>query len=128
MVRIKSQFYRLKRKKKPAFTKNYYLTSQDEMDIERIDLLQKIHSKIAKTMFGKIKNYKFGEWMTKFDGVVLFIDPELGMQAELEGTSKMSLSERLKVHLRFLKLLRKGCCILKAVKLCHSMLMKQSTS
>lgn len=107
-----------KRRHKPKFVKFYTYTQQDYCKAEHVRFLEWVYGQIAKEIFGKIKNYHFGEWVIKTEGIVLFIDPELGMQAEIQGTSKMPLLKRLTIHIRLLELLKKGYCILKAVKLC----------
>ena len=114
-----------KRKHIPKFKKFYKLTGQDEFLIEKVSLLQRIYNKIAEEFFYDFKNYNFGDWQINFDGIVLYIDPLLGNQAEVFGTSNMPLLKRLKIHIRLLKLLRKGYTKLKAVKLCLLAQMKQ---
>lgn len=114
-----------KRKKKPSFTKHYEYTSQDEFCIDKIGILQKTYTKIANIIFGEIKNASFGDWQIKDDKIALFIDPEFGMQAELQGTSNMPLLKRLIIHIGLLNFLEKGYTISKAVQLCHLILRKQ---
>lgn len=107
-----------KRKRAPKFTKSYKFSQQDDFLLSKEEMLQKIHTEIAQELFGKIKNYNLGEWVVKTEGIVLYIDPELGMQAEIQGTSKLPLLKRLTIHIGLLKFLRSGYSILKAVKLC----------
>lgn len=114
-----------KRKKKPAFTKHYEYTPQDELYIDKIGILQKTYTEIANKLFGEIKNISFGDWQIKDDKITLFIDPEFGMQAELQGTSNMPLLKRLIIHIGLLNFLEKGYTISKAVQLCHLILRKQ---
>ena len=115
-----------KRQHRPKFKKFYKFTMQGEFAIKREKLLQKIHGCIAEELFGKMPNYNFGEWAIKAGRIILFIDFEFGMQAEIEGTSDFPFMERLKIHIRLLKLLKRGLCIIKAVNLCLSMYKKQS--
>ncbi len=119
MPRIKKR----KRRKFPKYKKYYKISRQDEFLIKKEKLLQTLHSKIANEIFERFNNLNFGDWTIKTDGIILYIDPVFGNQAEVFGTSKMPLSKRLTIHIRLLKLLRKGYCILKAVKLC---LLKQT--
>lgn len=121
MVKLRKKWSRTH---KPKFLKAYEVNQQDEEGTEKIRLLQEVYTQIAKEIFGKIRNYHFGEWMLKMKGIVLFVDPEYGMQAEIYGTSKLPLVKRLKIHIALLKLLKEGYCILKAVKICILMLMK----
>ena len=114
-----------KRKHKPKFKKFYKLTGQDELLIEKEKLLQQIYTKIADEFFYNFKDYCFGDWQINLDGIILYIDPVFGNQAEVFGTSNMPLLKRLKIHIRLLKLLRKGYTKLKAVKLCLLAQMKQ---
>lgn len=114
-----------KRKYTPKFKKYYKINPQDEFLIEKEKLLQKIYTKIADEFFPDFNSYNFGDWQINLDGIILYIDPLFGNQAEVFGTSKMPLLKRLKIHIRLLKLLRKGYTKLKAVKLCLLALMKQ---
>mgnify|MGYP001625835607 FL=1 len=114
-----------KRKHIPKFKKFYKINPQDEFLIEKEALLQKIYTKIADEFFSDFKNYCFGDWQINFNGIILYIDPVLGNQAEVFGTSNLPLLKRLKIHIRLLKLLRKGYTKLKAVKLCLLAQMKQ---
>ena len=115
-----------KRRHRPKFKKFYEYTMQDEPLLNQVRLLHKTHKEIAEELFGKMPNYNFGEWQIKADKIILYIDPEIGFQAEIEGTSKLPLSKRLTIHIGLLKLLKRGCCIVKAVNLCLSTLMTQS--
>lgn len=113
---------RRKRRRRSKFTKSYIYTKQDEFLVKDEELLQTIHTEIAQKIFS-LPKYNFGDWTISMDGIDLFIDPEFGSQAEIHGTSKMPLSERLKIHIKLLKLLRKNWSILKAVKHCKDTLM-----
>ncbi len=114
-----------KRKHIPKFKKFYKISAQDEFLIEKEKLLQNIYTKIADEFFYDFKKYYFGDWQINSDGIILYIDPVLGNQAEVFGTSNLPLLKRLKIHIRLLKLLRKGYSKLKAVKLCLLAQMKQ---
>ena len=114
-----------KRKHIPKFKNFYKISAQDEFLLEKEKLLQNIYTKIADEFFYDFKKYYFGDWQINSDGIILYIDPVLGNQAEVFGTSNLPLLKRLKIHIRLLKLLRKGYSKLKAVKLCLLAQMKQ---
>ena len=114
-----------KRRKTPKFKKYYKFNLQDEFSIKREGLLQKIHTEIAKQIFNFMPCHNIGYWQTAFDGIIIHYDPEFGAQAEIAYSSKLPLSKRLKIHIRLLKLLKKGFGILRAVKLCLLTLAKQ---
>lgn len=114
-----------KRRRIPKFTKFYKFNKQDEFAIHRVELLQKIHTEIANQVFNNFPKENIGDWTIKVQGLTLFIDPEFGFQAEITGTSKLPLLKRLKIHIRLLKLIKKGSEILGAVKSCLLILQKQ---
>ena len=113
------------RKRRPSFKKHYTYTKQDEYCIDKIEILQNTYTKIAKEIFGEIKNYNLGDWEVKTSNIRLFVDAEFGAQAEIIGTSKMELSKRLKIHINFLEFLKKGYSIIKAIELCRLILKTQ---
>lgn len=117
-----------KRRRKPKFTKFYKISQQDELAVYRIELLQKVYTDIAKEVFNNFPKDNIGDWTIKTQGLTLFIDPEFGLQAEITGTSKLPLLKRLKIHIRLLKLIKKGNGLLWAIKMCLSMLEKQLTN
>ncbi len=116
---------RRKRKKRKTFTKYYKYNQQDIYCIRRIGLLQALHTEIANEVFGDFTFNVIGDWTINTEGITLFIDPKNGNQAEITGTSKLPLYKRVRIHIRLLKLLRSGCSILKAVRICLSTLMTQ---
>lgn len=116
---------RKKRRKKPKFTKYYKFNLQDEFSIKREWLLQKIHTEIANRIFNFMPSHNIGFWQTELEGIIIHYDPEFGAQAEIAYTSKLPLSKRLKIHIRLLKLLKKGYGILRATRICLLTLMKQ---
>ena len=121
------KIYRRKHRKRPKFKKNYKFTKQDEYKINQIGYLQRIYGEIAKELYGNFE-FNLGDWTLKACGLSLFIDPEFGSQVEIEGTSNMPVFKRLIIHIGLLKLIKERKGIFKTVKLCHSMLMKQSES
>jgi hypothetical protein len=81
----------------------------DEVHIYRMATLEKIHEHI----YNHIKISPFSdEERLYIDGLVAYPDE---MQAEIMGTSNLRLRDRIKLHIRLLRLLRKGLSIKEAL-------------
>ena len=111
------------RYKTPTYKKKYRLSWQDEETKEwfydsdekhifRIRDLQKIHSLIYG--YCGINLFEQAESVEKF-GLVCWVEDK---QAEIKDTWRLSIKDRVKIHLKLLRLLRQGKDIEEAVRLC----------
>lgn len=82
----------------------------DEKHIYRMNSLQEIYSRIYNYC-EKEALQKFG--VSKQHGLICFIEDQ---QAELEGTWKLPIKQRLKVHIQILRNLQKGLSLEESIK------------
>ncbi|MCD8025037.1 MAG: hypothetical protein LUE64_05835 [Candidatus Gastranaerophilales bacterium] len=116
---------RRRRKRTPSFTKFYHFNLQDDLFLRYEGFLQDIHSQIAKEIFYDVPSNCPGDWTICVNGINLYIDPVFGSQCEISGSANLPLYLRIILHAEFLKLIKKGCSTLKALKLCHLILKTQ---
>ncbi len=90
---------------------------QDENGVKYISLLQLTYSKIADEVF-KTKRKITGDWIIEMNGITLYLDPLWGAQAEITGTSNLSILKRLRLHIMFLNLIKSGKSIVGALEAC----------
>lgn len=110
------------RYKTPTYTKSYTfchvnpLTDElqydgDERHIFRIRNLQNIYSKLYG--FTGVNPFERAEKIT-MHGLMVWLED---MQAELEGTEMLSIKDRLKIHIKLLRLLKQGLDVKEAVEI-----------
>jgi hypothetical protein len=111
----KSNKLRLKRVhfKIPTYIKKYSFTSEnpftgetqflgDEKHIFRIAVLQRLYS----ILYGYCNVNPFDKFERKnINGLIVWQEDK---QAEIQNTSRLPIGERVKIHLRLLRLLRNG--------------------
>ena len=118
----KKQLKKRIRYKIPTYKKKYRLSWQDEETKEwfydsdekhifRIRDLQKIHSLIYG--YCGINLFEQAESVEKF-GLVCWVEDK---QAEIKDTWRLSIKDRIKIHLKLLRLLRQGKDLEEAVRI-----------
>lgn len=88
----------------------------DIKHIFRYSTLQDVFKMLADEIFNYQMTLNLGEWRIIKNGIVVYLDSD-GNQAEIDGTQNMPIGERLKIHIRLLRLLRQGVKLKKAVKI-----------
>lgn len=110
--------------KTPTYTKKYRLSWQDsetkewfydsdEKHIFRIKDLQKIHSIIYG--YCRVDLFERAESVEKY-GIICWVEDK---QAEIKDTWRLSIKDRLLIHLKLLRFLRQGIELKEAVNLCQ---------
>lgn len=104
----------------PTYKKVYKLLTnesgfiQDEKHIFRYSVLHKIYSIIPNYINFNVFNQC--DTLDKINLILFHYDKDFGNSAEILGTAKLSLKERLLIHIRLLKLLKQGFDIQTACK------------
>lgn len=94
----------------------------DEKHIFRYKTLHKVYEEIAQiALKGQLK-LPLGDFRLFTDNLIIYFENQYGIyemsyQAEIEGTQKLPVGERLRIHIRLLRLLRQGYKVKKAVKI-----------
>lgn len=96
----------------------------NEKHIFRYGMLQRIYEAVARNVFRGQLSLPFEDLRLYKDGLVIHLDTVYGIydlpcQAEIDGTQGMPVSQRVKIHIRLLRFLKKGYGIKKAVRLCR---------
>ena len=110
-------------KKADKINKNILDYSANQNHIFRYKTLQCIYCEIAFLVLSGQQRLSVGDMRLYRDGLVVYFDTEYGgynfnYQAEIDGTQNLSVGERLRIHIRLLRLLRQGYKLKRAVKLC----------
>lgn len=117
-VRYKTPTY----KKADKINQNILSYQCNQKHIFRYKTLHKVYEEIAQiALKGQLK-LPLGDFRLFKDNLIIYFENQYGIyempyQAEIEGTQKLPVGERLKVHIQLLRLLRQGYKVKKAVKI-----------
>lgn len=111
-------------KKSDKINKNILDYSANQRHIFRYKTLQCIYCEVAFLVLHGQRRLPVGDVRLYKDGLVVHFETDYGVysfdyQAEIEGTQTMPVGERLRIHVKLLRLLRQGYKVKKAVRLCH---------
>ncbi len=117
-VRYKNPTY----KKSDKINKNIKDYNANQRHIFRYKTLQCIYCEIAFLVLNGQRRLPVGDMRLYRDGLVVHFETEYGIysfdyQAEIDETQNMSVGQRLRMHIKLLKLLRQGYKAKKAVKI-----------
>nr|DAS99142.1 MAG TPA: hypothetical protein [Caudoviricetes sp.] len=109
-------------KKSDKIRANILAFKANQKHIFRYKTMQKIYGLLAKEFYRYQLKLNLGDMRLLKDGVVIHFDFECtkdedNILLEIDGTQNMPIGERLKIHIRLLRLLRQGVKLKKAVKL-----------
>lgn len=118
-VRYKTPTY----KKSNKINKNILEYSANQRHIFRYKTLQCVYCEIAFLVLNGQRRLPVGDMRLYRDGLVVHFETEYGIysfdyQAEIDETQNMPVGQRLRMHIKLLRLLRQGYKAKKAVKLC----------
>lgn len=110
-------------KKADKINKNILDYSANQNHIFRYKTLQCIYCEIAFLVLSGQQRLPVGDMRLYRDGLVVHFETEYGIysfdyQAEIDGTQNLPVGERIKIHIKLLRLLRAGYSVKKAVRLC----------
>ena len=110
-------------KKADKINQNILEYSANQKHIFRYKALQQIYEEIAYFVYNGQMRLPVGDLKLFKDGIIIYFDIEYGIynfnyQAEIDGTQNLPVGERLRIHIRLLRLLRQGYNVKKAVRLC----------
>lgn len=111
-------------KKSDKINKNILDYSANQRHIFRYKTLQCIYCEVAFLVLHGQRRLPVGDVRLYKDGLVVHFETDYGVysfdyQAEIDGTQTMPVGERLRIHVKLLRLLRQGYKVKKAVRLCH---------
>lgn len=117
-VRYKTPTY----KKADKINQNILSYQCNQKHIFRYKVLHKIYEKIAQIVLKGQLKLTLGDFRLFTDDLIIYFENEYGIykmpyQAEIEGTQKLPVGKRLKIHIKLLRLLRQGYKVKKAVKI-----------
>lgn len=109
-------------KKSDKIRANILAFKGNQKHIFRYKALQKVYGLLAKEFYHYQLKLNLGDIRLLKDGVVIHFDFECtqdedSILLEIDGTQNMPIGERLKIHIRLLRLLRQGVKLKKAVKI-----------
>lgn len=58
----------------------------------------------------------------KYKGIRIYSDIDLPTQAEIQGTERLNIQDRIKLHIRLIRLIRQGVNIELGVRLCQKLI------
>lgn len=58
----------------------------------------------------------------EYKGITIYSDIDLPMQAEIQGTERLNIQDRIKLHIRLIRLIRQGVNIELGVRLCQKLI------
>ena len=110
-------------KKADKINQNILGYSANQKHIFRYKALQRVYEEIAYFVYHGQLRLPVGDLKLLKDGVIIYFDTECGgynfnYQAEIDGTQNLPVGERLRIHIRLLRLLRQGYKVKRAVRLC----------
>lgn len=110
-------------KKSDKINQNIKEYSGNEKHIFRYRVLHNIYEHIAYFVLKGQLRLPIEDFRLYKDGLIINFETQYGIyefdyQAEIDGTQNMPVGERLRIHIRLLRLLRQGYKVKKAVKLC----------
>lgn len=111
-------------KKSDKINRNILDYSANQRHIFRYKTLQCIYCEVAFLVLHGQRRLPVGDVRLYKDGLVVHFETDYGVysfdyQAEIDGTQTMPVGERLRIHVKLLRLLRQGYKVKKAVRLCH---------
>lgn len=117
-VRYKTPTY----KKADKINQNILSYQCNQKHIFRYKALHKIYEEIAQIVLKGQLKLTLGDFRLFTDDLIVYFENEYGIykmpyQAEIEGTQKLPVGKRLKMHIKLLRLLRQGYKVKKAVKI-----------
>lgn len=110
-------------KKSDKINANILEYACNQKHIFRYRTLHKVYEKICTLLLKGQLKLPLGDFCLFKDGLIIYFENQYGIyempyQAEIDGTQKWPVGERLKIHIRLLRLLRQGYKVKKAVRLC----------
>ena len=110
-------------KKSDKINQNIKSYAGNQKHIFRYKALHRIYTEISfRALTGQLR-LPLGDFRLYKDGLVINFETQYGIyefdyQAEIDGTQNLPVGERLRIHIRLLRLLRQGYNVKKAVRLC----------
>ena len=109
-------------KKADKINKNILDYSANQNHIFRHKTLHCIYCEIAFLVLNGQRRLPVGDMRLYRDGLVVHFETEYGIysfdyQAEIDGTQNLPVGERLKIHIKLLRILRAGYSVKKAVRI-----------
>lgn len=109
-------------KKSDKINRNILDYSANQRHIFRYKTLQCIYCEVAFLVLHGQRRLPVGDVRLYKDGLVVHFETDYGVysfdyQAEIDGTQTMPVGERLRIHVKLLRLLRQGYKVKKAVKI-----------
>ncbi|MCD7779825.1 MAG: hypothetical protein LUH05_04055 [Candidatus Gastranaerophilales bacterium] len=108
--------------KKSKIISNIINYKCNQPHIFRIKTLHLIYEQIAFFIFKNQLRLNLGDMRLFYNGLTIHFDNLGYYQAEITGSERLTIGERLKLHIKLLRLLKQGKTIkkaLKKVKLCR---------
>ena len=110
-------------KKADKINKNIKDYACNQKHIFRYKTLHSVYESIAYSVLNGQLKLPLGDFRLYKDGLVINFETQYGIyefnyQAEIDGTQNLPIGERLRIHIRLLRLLRQGYKVKKAVRLC----------
>ncbi len=103
-------------KKSDKINANIKSYQGNQRHIFRYRTLHAIYEKTAEAAIQGQLKIEFGELKIFYSGLVLHMNAQEPYLAEIEGTELLPVEERIRIHIRLLRLLRQGEKVRKAVK------------
>ncbi|MBS4760962.1 MAG: hypothetical protein KHX03_09725 [Clostridium sp.] len=111
-------------KKTDKINRNIKDYSANQKHIFRYKILQCVYCELAFLVLNGQCRLPVGDMRLFKDGLVIHFETEYGgytfdYQAEINGTQSLPVGERLRIHIKLLRLLKQGYKLKKAVRLCR---------
>lgn len=109
-------------KKSDKINQNILSYQCNQKHIFRYKTLHKVYEEIAQiALKGQLK-LALGDFRLFRDNLIIYFENQYGIyempyQAEIEGTQKLPVGKRLRIHIQLLRLLRQGYKVKKVVKI-----------
>lgn len=81
----------------------------------------KVLHKILELLYQELNMHTLFD-VPKYKGIRIYSDIDLPMQAEIQGTERFNIQDRIKLHIRLIRLIRQGVNIELGVRLCQKLI------